>query len=211
MRRNQLFSIAVLIICGASLIACGGAQVATTTDSSATTTTKKTKKKGEDLTRRAPIKERVIKYVEGVPKKAQDLFRQGMKAALTAPPNYKVSLKKFRQAIDKDQAFLEAYTNLGKVYEKLRDLEKAREVYLEALEKNGDKLETLQYRAFIGKLSLINARRDLERGNRPEADRLMQEGKDILDNVLARDVDNVAANNATARTIRAINRAKSGW
>tara|TARA_B100000029_G_scaffold465884_1_gene500866 strand:- start:4122 stop:5612 length:1491 start_codon:yes stop_codon:yes gene_type:complete len=199
MRRKQLLTLAILVFGCLSFIACGGPQVATQTGQQAATKPKKgKKKKGEDLTRRAPIKERVIKYVEGVPKKAQDLFRQGMKAALTAPPNYKVSLKKFRQAIDKDQAFLEAYTNLGKVYEKMRDLDRAREVYQEALDKNGDKLETLQYRAFIGKLSLIHARRELERGNKTEADRLMQEGKDVLDNVLSRDVDNIAANNATA-------------
>ena len=188
-----------------ALTACGGAsQQVVTNDGGPKKVTTAPKADGtpkdapEDLTKRSEVKERIIKYVEGVEKKAQDYLREGLTFALKSPPDYPKAREKFEDAIDEDSGFREAYTNLGKVYEKERRLEKAKAVYERALRKLGDKTETLDFRAHIAKLSLINARQAKALGKITEYDRLLNEGKSLLDNVDARDSENVAGNNSLA-------------
>lgn len=149
----------------------------------------------EDLTLRKPVEEKIIRYVEGVTEEAQDLFREGVAAALKDPPDYQLAKEKFQAAIEADKGFLEAYTNLGKVYERLRKPEMALSVYRTALDENPEDLDA---RAYVGKIYLVNARHARDVGDEVEFNRLVTEARAIFDAVVARDEDNVAVNNALA-------------
>jgi tetratricopeptide (TPR) repeat protein len=191
-----LFFLAAALLLSAFAAGCGGAPKAK--KAAATTAgaeTGETAEEEEDLTQRKPVEEKIIKYVEGVEEGAQDLFREGIAAALKVPPDYDLAQRKFSEAIEADASFLEAYTNLGKIHERMRRTEQALAVYRRALKANPENLDA---QAYVGKIYLVNARAAKQIGNDVEYKRLLKEAKDTFDTVVARDADNVAVNNALA-------------
>ena len=185
------------------IYACGGGSSQVRTEQPAAvaktpSTDTAEKEEEEDLSVREEVKERIITYHDSISKEAQDLFREGIAVALAIPPDYDQAIGKFEDSIKTDPAFLEAYANLGKIHEKRRNTQKAREIYQSALDTNGEKPETLKFRAYIGKLYLVDARHAKLVGNTAKYDELVKQGKAILDNILAQDENNIAANNAVA-------------
>ena len=124
-------------------------------------------KAGQQLTD-DDFKMRVVKavdapiYLDGIKKEAQDEFRSGVLAVTTDPPNLKLAAKHFRNAINKDTAFREAYFNLGMCLERLGEREDALDVYKTAIDRNpGD----TGAQAYIAKLYLGKAREAGLKGN----------------------------------------------
>lgn len=134
-------------------------------------------------------------YVKGIDEKAQDAFRAGVQAAMAVPADYEKALKHFEEAIAIDKSFLEPYFNIAMVHERRQDAEKALATYQRALKANPDSEDA---KAFVGKIYLANAKRALFLGNNAKAEGLMAKGKQIFDEVLARDFENIPANNAMA-------------
>jgi Tfp pilus assembly protein PilF len=200
--KNMRFAISItLLLAFGGLYACGGGAAQVRTETAPTKVAAPSEQPGEeeeDLSVREEVKERIITYHDSISKEAQDLFREGTSVALANPPDYAKAIEKFEASIEEDPAFLEAYTNLGKIHEKQRHTEKARTVYQRALDTNGEKPETLKFRAFIGKLYLVDARHQKLIGNVDQYKALLKKGKAILDNILAQDENNIAANNAVA-------------
>ncbi len=136
-----------------------------------------------------------IKYVDYVTKEAQDLFREGLVMVYATPPDYVGAGAKFQEAVDADKTFLQAYFNLGMTYERLKKKEAALQVYKQTLASNPDSLDA---KAYVGKIYLAKAREAAEKGDDFSADQLTIDAKALLDEVLLRDEDNVAANNSMA-------------
>ncbi len=182
---------------------CGGSkaarkapsQVAPRTEQATTSTKPEEEKPQEELKVRRVIIPEVPKYVEGIDKEAQDLFKEGVIAVYETPPDYETAIEKFRAAIDKDPKFLEAYFNLGMTYERMRKKDKALEVYQEVLRANPDSLDA---KAYVAKIYLAKSRDEDKLGHAARAKELRDKAKGLLDVVLVRDEDNVAANNAMA-------------
>jgi tetratricopeptide (TPR) repeat protein len=198
--RNRILGLAIL---GGSLIV-GCTSTPTKpdgtppTDQGPTDTTKPEDKGPEDkgeLTVRKVIVAETPKYVEGVDNAAQDLFKEGVVAVYQSPPDYELAREKFEGAIDKDKKFLEGYFNLGMTLERLKQPEKALEVYQNALTNNP---ESLDAKAYVGRIFLAKARDARATGNDAEATKLVDRAKKLLDEVVAKDPDNVAANNTLA-------------
>ena len=81
-------------------------------------------------------------YVE---KEAQDLFRDGLVKVYATPPDYAGATKTFQSAIDADPTFLQAYFNLGMTFERMKQKERALQVYQQTLSKNPDSLDAKAY------------------------------------------------------------------
>ena len=135
------------------------------------------------------------KYVPGVDEKAQDAFKKGVVAVHQVPPDYEEAQKAFEEAIDIDKNFLEPYFNIAMIQENQRHPDQALATYERALTANPDSADA---KAFIGKIYLAKAKDLLDLGKNAEAEQLMQKGKKQFDEVIARDFENVPANNALA-------------
>ncbi len=149
----------------------------------------------EELVERQVVEPVEPQYVEGVDRAAQDAFRKGVVAAFRNPPDYATARAAFEEAISKDRAFLEAYFNLGMLYERMGQPEKAVEVYQKALDANP---ESLDAQGYIGKVYLALSKRAKEAGDPAKAAEYEQKAKAIFDGIITKDPDNVTANNAYA-------------
>jgi tetratricopeptide (TPR) repeat protein len=149
----------------------------------------------EELVERQVVVPKEPMYVEGVDREAQDAFRQGVIAISKTPPDYQAARSYFESAVQKDKHFLEAYFNLGMVYERTGEPEKAVQVYQRALDANPDNLDA---QAYIGKTYLTLSKRAKELGDKAKALDYETKAKQIFDSILAKDPDNVATNNAMA-------------
>ncbi len=134
-------------------------------------------------------------YLDGIDKEAQDAFRDGVKAVVSAKPDYKAGAAKFKEAIAKDKGFLEAYFNLGMTLERQGKQNDALTVYQSALDANP---ESASANAYIAKIYLGKARTAKLLGNTAEHDDWMVKAKDLLDRVQAKASDDPAVNNAVA-------------
>ncbi len=150
----------------------------------------------EDLETIARTEEvEALDYVEGIDEGAQDHFRLGVRAALGTPPDYNEAVDQFEKAIDADANFVEPYLNIGKVFEQLRQPEKALEAYNRALKAFPGNADA---EALRGKMFLAQAQKLIEQGKTSDAKALMEQGKSTFDSVVATDFENVPANNALA-------------
>ena len=153
-------------------------------------------KKEEDLEtvfHQAEVK--APEYVEGVKHEAQDHFRRGVQLAHEVPPKYEEALVEFEKAITLEKEFLEPYFNIAMTYERQRKPGLALKTYQRALKANP---ESADAQAFIGKIYLANAKKLFYFGKTAQAEELMRKGKALFDGVIARDYENVPANNALA-------------
>jgi len=155
--------------------------------------------KRRDELRRSLEKREIIvpekpEFVPGVDIEAQKSFREGV-ISLFSIMDYESAVTSFEAAINKDKAFLEAYFNLGMVYERTRQPEKALEVYQRALDANP---ESGTAKGYIGKVYLGMAKENYDTGRDIEADNLTKKAKDLFDQVIVQDQDNIEANNALA-------------
>lgn len=149
----------------------------------------------EELVERQVVEPAEPQYVEGVDRAAQDAFRKGVVAAFRNPPDYATARAAFEEAITRDRAFLEAYFNLGMLYERTGKPEKAIEVYQSALDANPD---TLDAQGYIGKVYLALSKRAKDAGDPAKAAEYERKAKTLFDGIIAKDPDNVTANNALA-------------
>jgi tetratricopeptide (TPR) repeat protein len=207
MRWNTL----IVIGLAAALVACGGSgkvtrstgstSTARTGSSASSTASSDSSKKSRDQLTDEDFRLRKIEEVKaptwlpGVKHKAQDAFRDGTKAALSSPPRYSDAAKKFREAIDLDPKFMEAYFNLGMIHERQGDREEAMEVYQTALEENPDDVSAS---AYVAKLYLGKARSAGLRGDDGEKQEWLGKTKALLDDLIAKAARNEAVNNAMA-------------
>jgi tetratricopeptide (TPR) repeat protein len=190
--RHMRLQLVVLTACAIGLNACGGAQKSTRT----TGTKIEEKPDEEDLTTIRIVEAKAeLEYVDGLSHEAQDHFREGVQKAHSVPPDYSGAADAFEAAIDEEKDFMEAYFNLAMVHERRRRPDKALAVYQRALKENPDDPSA---KAFIGKIHVANARDLMAQGNIQGAKALMAQGKALFDEVLARDYENVPANNALA-------------
>jgi tetratricopeptide (TPR) repeat protein len=155
--------------------------------------------KRRDELRRSLEKREIIvpekpEFVPGVDIEAQKSFRDGV-ISLFSMMDYESAVTSFEDAITKDKAFLEAYFNLGMVYERTRQPGKALEVYQRALDANP---ESGTAKGYIGKVYLGMAKEKYDLGEDIEADNLTKKAKDLFDQVIVQDQDNIEANNALA-------------
>ncbi|MFH1530969.1 MAG: tetratricopeptide repeat protein [Pseudomonadota bacterium] len=155
--------------------------------------------KRRDELRRSLEKREIIvpekpEFVPGVDIEAQKSFRDGV-ISLFSMMDYESAVTSFEEAITKDKAFLEAYFNLGMVYERTRQPEKALEVYQRALDANP---ESGTAKGYIGKVYLGMAKEKYDVGQDIEADNLTKRAKELFDQVIVQDQDNSEANNALA-------------
>lgn len=134
-------------------------------------------------------------YVEGIDREAQDAFRKGVVSLFKDPPDYNGAAQAFEEAISKDKAFLEAYFNLGMVYERIGKPEEAIKVYQRALDANPDSLDAQGY---IGKVYLALSKRAKDAQDLTKAAEYEAKAKAIFDGIIAKDPDNITANNALA-------------
>ena len=134
-------------------------------------------------------------YLMGIEHEAQDLFRQGIMAAVSEPPRYELAEQKFRSAIDKDSKFKEAYFNLGMTLERLGRSDEALEVYKDAVDTTPDDVSG---RAYIAKIYLTRAQQAALKGNQADEQKWLTTVKQLLDELVAQDHKNVAVNNSLA-------------
>lgn len=187
------------------LIACGGAKPGGTgsgtggepgTRGTGGTTAEGKKGSGltdEDFTVRKIEEVEAPTYFEDVNKEAQDRLREGVKLVLQSPPDYKAGAAKFKEAIDLDNAFLEAYFNLGQCYERMGQSEDALKVYQSALDKNPANPSA---NAYIAKIYLGKARQAGLSGDAPTQAKWLTKAKGLLDGVIGSAPNDVAVNNA---------------
>jgi tetratricopeptide (TPR) repeat protein len=146
-----------------------------------------TKRTIEDV--KAPV------YLEDIDHAAQDDFRDGVKIIASESPDYKKALTKFKSAAEKDATFLEAFFNWGMVLERTGHGDEALHIYQKALEKNpGD----ASAQAYIAKIYLAKAREAHYKGLKAEEQQWLAKSKVLLDDLLAKEGENVAVNNAMA-------------
>lgn len=152
----------------------------------------------EDLARSLQKRTVVVpeqpEFVPGVEIEAQKKFREGV-IALYSAMDYGAAKTAFEQAVSADKNFLEAYFNLGMVYERTGQPEEAIKVYQSALSANP---ESGAAKSYIGKVYLAKAKEAFELNKEADGQKLMTEAKGLLDQVLMKDTDNVEANNALA-------------
>jgi len=149
----------------------------------------------EELVERQVVVPAEPQYVEGVDRAAQDAFRRGVVAVFQNPPDYRTAQAALEEAVSKDPAFLEAYFNLGMLYERTGRPEQAIEVYQRALKANPDSLDAQGY---IGKVYLALSKKAKDRGDEAAAAEYEKKAKGLFDAIVAKDPDNVTANNALA-------------
>lgn len=149
----------------------------------------------EELVERVVAEPAQPQYVEGIDRGAQDAFRRGVRALFGLRPDYEAARVAFEEAISKDKAFLEAYFNLGMLYERLGKPDMAIEVYQRALEANPGSLDAEGY---IGKVYLSLSKRARDAGDGAKAAEYEKKAKALFDGIIAKDPDNVTANNALA-------------
>jgi tetratricopeptide (TPR) repeat protein len=153
------------------------------------------KKLAESLKVRQVVVAETPEFVPGVEVEAQKSFAGGVVNVYMLPPDYSGAANAFEQAVTQDKNFLEAYFNLGMVYERTGEEEKALTIYQKALDANP---ESGSARAYIGKVYLAKAREAFEQGDVATADDLERKAKDLFDQVIVKTPDNVEANNALA-------------
>ncbi len=146
-----------------------------------------TERKIEDV--KAPV------YLEEINRDAQDAFRDGVKLVSSETPDYGKALAKFKDASDKDPKFLEAFFNWGMVLERTGRPDEALKVYQKALEKNPGEASA---QAYIAKIYLSKAREAHYKGREAEKKEWLAKAKTLLDDLLAKEGENVAVNNAMA-------------
>ena len=134
-------------------------------------------------------------FVPGVEIEAQKSFRDGVISVYQAPPDYSTAAQSFEQAAGQDKNFLEAYFNLGMVYERTGRNEEALSVYQKALDANP---ESGSAKGYVGKVYLAKARDAFMAGDAVKGAELESKAKSLFDEVIARDPDNVEVNNALA-------------
>ena len=134
-------------------------------------------------------------FVPGVEVDAQKSFKDGVVSVYMAPPDYSGASLSFEDSIAKDKNFLEAYFNLGMVYERKGEGEKALEVYQKALDANPGSGSA---KAYIGKVYLAKAREAAEAGHFGKATELENKAKGLFDEVIVQEPNNVQVNNALA-------------
>ncbi len=134
-------------------------------------------------------------FVPGVEIEAQKSFRDGVISVYQAPPDYSAAASSFEQAAGKDKNFLEAYFNLGMVYERTGRNEEALSIYQKALDANP---ESGSAKGYVGKVYLAKARDAYLTGDTAKGAELEGKAKGLFDEVIARDPDNVEVNNALA-------------
>ena len=153
------------------------------------------RKLAESLQVRQIVVAEIPEFVPGVEVEAQKSFAGGVVSVYQMPPDYNAAASNFEDALSKDKNFLEAYFNLGMVYERGGEEEKALNVYQKALDANP---ESGSARAYIGKVYLAKAREAWEQGEDSTAVELERKAKDLFDQVIVKTPDNVEANNALA-------------
>ncbi len=139
--------------------------------------------------KKAPI------YIPGVDHAAQDAFRAGVQAVLATPPDFAKAESKFKEAIKKDPKFLEAYFNLGMLYEREGHQDEALRVYQSVMDANPNSLDA---KAYIGKVYLAKAKKARKLGRTLQAQQMETKAMNLFDQVIAKNPDNVAAQNAIA-------------
>lgn len=182
------------------VVACGGGTAQVRGDGTEAATTAETKKDGgkkqrEQVTMRVVEAPKEPEYVDGVDRAAQDAFRRGVRAVSQTPPDYATARSAFEEATRRDPAFLEAWFNLGMLFERTGRPLEAVEVYQQALQKNPGNRDA---KAAVGKVYLSLAKRAREARDTQKADRYESEAKRLFDEVISEDTDNVQANNALA-------------
>ncbi len=178
------------------MAACGGPTTQTKkTDDSATAEATKASGPQEDLTVRKVALPKEPQYLEGIDRKAQDAFRQGVLAIAKTPPDYPTARKFFEDAISLDKAFLEAYYNLGMTYERTRQPEEAIKAYERAASAVPNNRDA---QGMVGKVHLFMAQQAREAGDVGRANQLEGQAKAEFDKIITADPDNVTANNALA-------------
>ncbi len=181
------------------LAGCGGGTAQVKEEKAVGQATKggEAKKAGEkeDLTLRVVEAPKEPEYVEGVDRGAQDSFRKGVIAVSATPPDYATARSAFESAISRDKAFLEAYFNLGMVHERTGKPLEAVSTYKRAMDANPGNLDA---QASVGKVYLALAKRAKSEGDAAKASEYEGEARRIFDDVIAKNPDNVAANNAMA-------------
>lgn len=195
--RSRVFIALLLAIFG---IGCGGSgeQVRKNTNKGLSKMTKKQKKnfiEEEELTEKKIVIKKAPTYIPGVDKAAQDAFRAGVKAVLKTPADYATAKAKFEEAIEKDPKFLEAYFNLGMVYERTGQPDKAIKVYERALKANPKSVDA---KAYIGKVYLAKAKKLKKLGRDMQAAQMEQKAKALFDEVIKDNPDSIAGLNAMA-------------
>lgn len=149
----MLTALALLAVYGPG---CGGG-------SKTVTPTKTTQTQQKQVVKKRRVGKR--QYLEGVDQNAQDLFREGVHAVNQIPPDYQTAVTKFSGAIDGDNKFIEAYLNLGAVYERMGKNEKAIETYKRirsALSKNTGDADAYIGRIYLGRGKLVEAKQLFE-------------------------------------------------
>lgn len=135
-------------------------------------------------------------YLAGIDEKAQDLFRQGVLAVTSDPPDMKAGASFFQEAVAKDTKFLEAYFNLGMSLERMGERNDALDVYRSALDRNPNDPTAS---AYIAKLYLGKARQAGLKGNFEARTDWLGQAKALLDKLADTPTgSDVAVNNALA-------------
>jgi len=214
-----------------ALAGCGGPSSSRRGDDPSVDGTSDGQSQAEEVDSQGELKRREvvaieIKYVPDVTKSAQDTFQKGLILVYESPANataeelaeqYREAAGKFQEAIDDDPGFLEAYFNLGMMYERLKETDKALEIFRKAAERSktrevelrssGQQAEDETVRAtknaataeaYMAKILLRNAEDKRMLGNDYDAHKDTDDARKMLDKVLLRDENNVAGNNAMA-------------
>jgi len=132
-------------------------------------------------------------FVPGVEVEAQKEFRDGVISVYQMPPDYDSATSKFEASIDRDKNFMEAYFNLGMVYERKGEGDAALAVYQKALDANP---ESGSAKAYIGKVYLATARQAYDNGDVAKGGQFEAKAKQLFDEVIVSDPDNVEVNNS---------------
>lgn len=198
MRHVAIIACNVIIVLSMALFAaCGGAQKKTATQIETQTEQQLTPQQTEeeDLTERKVTKPKEPEFVPGIAEDAQIAFKKGVRAISSVPADYATAQAAFEEAVSKDKTFMEAWFNLGMTYERIGKPEEAIKVYQRALAANPGNLDA---QAYVGKVYLSLAKRERDAGETAKADQYESEAKNIFDQIIAKDPDNITANNAMA-------------
>ena len=149
----------------------------------------------DDFIKKTIVEVKEPVYLDGIDHAAQDAFRLGVQAVSQAKPALKVAEAKFKEAAEKAPDFLEAYFNWGQALERQGRNDEALGVYQKAVDQNpGDSSAS----AYIAKIYLGKARTAKFMGQAAEAEQWLSKSKVILEPLIAKEPNNVAANNSMA-------------
>jgi len=187
----------LILLFSLALAGCGGPSQEVRTNSEKTTTKAKKKSfvESAQLTERKIEVKKAPTYIPGIDHTAQDLFRKGVEDILAKKVDYEKAKREFEKSIKEDPKFLEAYFNLGMVYEREGNPDKALKIYESAMKANPDSLDA---KAYIGKIYLAKAKKAGKLGRMAEAKQWETKAMNLFDQVIAKNPDNVAAQNAIA-------------